>query len=105
MKVQNADTLHLALSHFHNIEHTTAPCADLMGLYLLKGDCMTENTKTNSTAADPAAASPLTVKEAAAVKLNKRVGNTTYRVTLHFKEDAAETMSDKIKRLIRMECV
>ena len=63
---------------------------------------MTENTKTNSS---PAAASPLTVKEAAPVKLNKRVGNTTYRVTLHFKEDAAETMSDKIKRLIRMECV
>ena len=41
----------------------------------------------------------------AAVKLNKRIGNTTYRVTMHFKENGKEDMNDKIKRLIRMECV
>lgn len=64
---------------------------------------MTNETCKTTSAADTTAASPLTV-EKPAVKLNKRVGNTTYRVTLHFKEDTAETMSDKIKRLIRMEC-
>ena len=44
-------------------------------------------------------------KKTAAVKLNKRIGNTTYRVTMHFKENGKEDMNDKIKRLIRMECV
>ena len=44
-------------------------------------------------------------KTAPAVKLNKRIGNTTYRVTMHFKENGKEDMNDKIKRLIRMECV
>ena len=43
-------------------------------------------------------------KVAPVVKLSKKVGNTTYRVTLHFKEDGKEDMNDKIKRLIRMEC-
>lgn len=44
-------------------------------------------------------------EKTAAVKLNKRIGNTTYRVTMHFKENGKEDMNDKIKRLIRMECV
>ena len=30
--------------------------------------------------------------------------NTTYRVTLHFKENGKEDMNDKIKRLIKMGC-
>ena len=44
-------------------------------------------------------------EKTAAVKPNKRIGNTTYRVTMHFKENGKEDMNDKIKRLIRMECV
>ena len=44
-------------------------------------------------------------EKTAAVKLNKSIGNTTYRVTMHFKENGKEDMNDKIKRLIRMECV
>ena len=44
-------------------------------------------------------------EKTAAVKRNKRIGNTTYRVTMHFKENGKEDMNDKIKRLIRMECV
>ena len=37
-------------------------------------------------------------------RMTRRVGNTTYRVTLHFKENGNEDMNDKIKRLIKMGC-
>lgn len=37
-------------------------------------------------------------------RMTRRVGNTTYRVTLHFKENSKEDMNDKIKRLIKMGC-
>ena len=37
-------------------------------------------------------------------RMTRRVGNTTYRVTLHFKENGKEDMNDKIKRLIKMGC-
>ena len=30
----------------------------------------------------------------------RKIGKTTYRVTIHFSETSKETMSDKIKRLI-----
>ena len=30
-------------------------------------------------------------EKTAAVKLNKRIGNTTYRVTMHFKENGKRT--------------
>ena len=33
----------------------------------------------------------------------KTIGQTTYLVRVHFKEDAKETMADKIKRLLRAE--
>ncbi len=36
--------------------------------------------------------------------MTRRVGNTTYHVTLHFKENGKEDMNDKIKRLIKMGC-
>ena len=48
-----------------------------------------------------------TVRPAApssAGRMTRRVGNTTYRVTLHFKENGKEDMNDKIKRLIKMGC-
>lgn len=33
--------------------------------------------------------------------LIRRIGNTTYKVQIHFNETAKETMEDKILRLIR----
>ena len=37
-------------------------------------------------------------------RMTRRVGNTTYRMTLHFKENGKEDMNAKIKRLIKMGC-
>ena len=36
--------------------------------------------------------------------LVKKIGKTTYRVTIHFSTTSLETMSDKIKRLIMNDC-
>ena len=33
----------------------------------------------------------------------KRIGKTTYRVKIHFNPNSKETMSDKIKRMLRNE--
>ena len=35
--------------------------------------------------------------------LVKKIGKTTYRVTIHFSTTSRETMSDKIKRMLRNE--
>ncbi len=35
--------------------------------------------------------------------LVKRIGKTTYVVHIHFSESSTETMSDKIKRMLRTE--
>jgi len=35
--------------------------------------------------------------------LTKRIGQTTYKVNVHFSETSKETMSDKIIRLIKRE--
>lgn len=35
--------------------------------------------------------------------LVKKIGKTTYRVTIHFNATSHETMSDKIKRMLRNE--
>lgn len=40
---------------------------------------------------------------AAAPDLVKKIGKTTYRVRVHFSETSRETMSDKIKRMLRNE--
>ena len=37
--------------------------------------------------------------------LTRRIGQTTYKVRVFFREDKAETMEDKILRLIRNESV
>ncbi|MFI3175489.1 MAG: transposon-encoded TnpW family protein [Bacillota bacterium] len=34
---------------------------------------------------------------------SKKIGNTTYQVSLHFSETSKETMEDKIKKLLLME--
>ena len=98
MKVQNAEPLHLALSHFHFIN---SPHVDRMGLFSWKGEPMNNDTSNRST---PATASPLTVKEAEQPDIVKKIGNTTYRVKIHFSTTSKETMSDKIKRLIMNDC-
>lgn len=35
--------------------------------------------------------------------LVRKIGKTTYRVTIHFSATSRETMSDKIKRMLRNE--
>ena len=35
--------------------------------------------------------------------LVKKIGKTTYRITIHFSTTSRETMSDKIKRMLRNE--
>lgn len=35
--------------------------------------------------------------------LMKKIGKTTYRVRVHFRDTNAETMSNKIKRMLRNE--
>ena len=62
---------------------------------------MSNETSKTST---PAAAFPLTVKEAAQTVMVKKIGKTTYHVKIHFSETSKETMSDKIKRLILNDC-
>ena len=44
----------------------------------------------NNTAAEP-------------IKMQRRIGSTVYEINVYFKHDAAETMNDKIQRLIRNE--
>lgn len=45
----------------------------------------------------------LPVQEDKRPMLVKKVGKTTYRVTIHFSATSRETMSDKIKRMLRNE--
>ena len=39
------------------------------------------------------------------LRLTKRIGQTTYKVNVHFSETSKDTMSDKIIRLIQSEAV
>ena len=43
-----------------------------------------------------------TVKTTAPLKMRKRIGSTVYVTNVYFKNDAAETMNDKIMRLLKM---
>ena len=38
-------------------------------------------------------------KHSTAFTLNRRIGSTNYRVIVHFSEDEAETLEDKVFRL------
>lgn len=38
-----------------------------------------------------------------APRFRRRIGNTTYNVSVHFSQTSRETMSDKIMRLIKNE--
>ena len=62
---------------------------------------MSNENATNISAAD--SVSPLPVQEDERPALVKKIGKTTYRVTIHFSATNSETMSDKIKRMLRNE--
>ena len=59
---------------------------------------MSEETRTMQTADTTPAKAP---EDAPA--LVKKIGRTTYVVRVHFSKTSTETMSDKIKRLIKRE--
>ena len=61
------------------------------------------NEQTSNTAAinATAATAPITWEDAPA--LVKKIGKTTYKVRVHFSTTSTETMSDKIKRMLRNE--
>lgn len=46
---------------------------------------------------------PLPTQEDERPALIKKIGKTTYRVKIHFSTTSRETMSDKIKRMLRNE--
>ena len=46
---------------------------------------------------------PLIAQENECPALVKKIGKTTYRVQIHFSDTSRETMSDKIKRMLRNE--
>lgn len=56
------------------------------------------NEQTSTSAAN---ITPTTQEDAPA--LVKKIGNTTYEVSFHFSTTSKETMSDKIKRLIKRD--
>lgn len=58
------------------------------------------NEQTNITT-DSAA--PITAPEVEQFALVKKIGKTTYKVRIHFSTTSHETMSDKIKRMLRNE--
>ena len=61
------------------------------------------NEQTASTADNETTAAPLTPQEDERPALVKKIGNTTYEVSFHFSTTSTETMSDKIKRLIKRD--
>ena len=60
------------------------------------------SNETNTRTATPTT-SPLTAQEAPQPDLVKKIGKTTYRVRVHFSTTNKETMSDKIKRMLKAE--
>ncbi|MCR2026039.1 transposon-encoded TnpW family protein [Anaerotruncus colihominis] len=56
------------------------------------------NEQTSTTAANT---TPITQEDAPT--LVKKIGKTTYKVRVHFSTTSTETMSDKIKRILRNE--
>ena len=96
LKVQNAEPLHLALSHFQILNNRHQPlCSSRVRAFSMKGEPM--NNETRKTASTPAAASPLTAKP----DLVKNIGGTTFDIHIHFSETSRETFTDKVVRLIK----
>ena len=64
------------------------------------------NEQTNITttnAADTGSTAPITAPEDERPALVKKIGKTTYKVRVHFSTTSTETMSDKIKRMLKNE--
>ena len=55
----------------------------------------------NQTSTATVNTTPITQEDAPA--LVKKIGKTTYKVRVHFSTTSTETMSDKIKRMLRNE--
>ena len=55
----------------------------------------------NTTAVASAASTP--VKQGEPVKLLKRIGSTTYTVSVHFSKENKEPLEDKLFRMIESE--
>ena len=49
------------------------------------------------------AVTPSEIKTTAPLNLRKRIGSTTYIVSVHFSDKSKETLEDKIIRLIESE--
>ena len=62
---------------------------------------MSNKKAVNSSATNSASLPPEWKNEHPA--LVKKIGKTTYRVGIHFSTTSRETMSDKIKRMLRNE--
>ena len=62
---------------------------------------MSEENEINISAANSKVSMPEQEDERPA--LVKKIGKTTYRVQIHFSTTSRETMSDKIKRMLRNE--
>ena len=60
------------------------------------------NTETTMTTTTPMPL-PEAVQATAQPDFVKKIGKTTYRVRVHFSTTSRETMSDKIKRLLKNE--
>ena len=45
----------------------------------------------------------VSLKRISTMKLVKKIGKTTYKVRVHFSNTSTETMSDKIKRMLKNE--
>ena len=58
---------------------------------------MSEETRTMQTA------DTTTTRAPDAPALVKKIGKTTYKVRVHFSQTSTETMSDKIKRMLKNE--
>ncbi|WP_326975417.1 transposon-encoded TnpW family protein [Caproicibacter sp. BJN0012] len=62
---------------------------------------MSEENEVNISAANSTPSIPEQEKECPTFL--KKIGKTTYQVTIHFSTTNLETMSDKIKRMLRNE--
>jgi hypothetical protein len=61
------------------------------------------NNENTANINDADSTSTLPVQEDELPALVKKIGKTTYRVKIHFSATSSETMSDKIKRMLRNE--
>jgi hypothetical protein len=58
---------------------------------------------TTTTAAEKAASAAKTLKQAEPLMLKKRIGSTDFIINVRYSQTSAETLEDKILRLIESE--